>query len=141
MSGLDSIPVRVEGGPPQDFRTDNLQPVLVQLQQAVEHLLAAGEETTIDLGAMPFSERDEADLRERLGVGEVAATLDAFGPTRIEETRFAGVWLIEHQDAEQRRLTLHLHVARVPEILCAPIDDIADGLAVLRAMNLNLPDS
>ena len=93
----------------------------------------------VDLGAMPFSRQDEEDLRAQLGHGEVSATLNAFGPTLIEETALPGVWLIEHRDADDRRLTLQLEVARIPSILVTPEEDIGDGLAALKVAN-NPPD-
>jgi len=132
MSGLDSIPVKVEGATEASFRTENLRPLLLQVEEALQNLVDNDESMTIDLGAMPFSAQDEADLRERLGQGEVNAEIMAFGPTIVEETAYPGVWLVELKDAEDRRLTLHLEITRVPEILVAPIDDVRDGLTALR---------
>ncbi|MGB5452509.1 MAG: hydrogenase expression/formation C-terminal domain-containing protein, partial [Sedimenticolaceae bacterium] len=116
MSGFDSIPV-VLGQSDGTFRTENLKPLMLQIEQALQDLMAGGAATVIDLGAMPFSKQDEQDLRHRLGEGEVSATLNAFGPTLIKETAIPAVWLVEHMDAEGRRLTLHIEVARIPEIL------------------------
>ena len=135
MSGLDSIPVIVDGQSQGDLRTQNLRPLLRQIEQALQDLLDSGAATTIDLAAMPFSGQDEEDLRQHLGQGEVTATLDAFGPTVIQETALPGVWLIEHKDAEGHRLTLHLEVTRIPSILVAPEADIADGLELLKTAN------
>lgn len=132
MSGIDSIPVRVEGG---DANTQNLRPLLIQVEQALTDLKASGNETIIDLSAMPFSEQDEADLRATLGQGEVSARVDAFGPTLAQETTIAGVWLVEHLDVEDKRLMLHIEVTRVPSILVTPEEDLADGLAALAALN------
>ena len=141
MSGLDAIPVRVENGLGAVARTDNLRPVLLQLEQALSDLLHNGAESIIDLAAMPFTEQDERDLRETLGRGEVSASIEAFGPTLIEETAFPGIWLVEHQDADQRRLTLHLEVTRIPAILAAPVDDLRDSLAALQHKNSQGSDS
>jgi hydrogenase-1 operon protein HyaF len=136
MNGLQSIPVKVEAAAAEAYRTQNLQPLLLQLEQALQELVDNGSPALIDLSAMPFSTQDEQDLRERLGRGEVSAMIDAFGPTLIQETAYPGVWLVEHQDAQQRRLTLHLEVARAPGILLTPQDDLADSLAALRRDNL-----
>jgi hydrogenase-1 operon protein HyaF len=141
MSGLESIGVRVESGVGGPHRTDNLRPVLLQVEQALQELVEHGSETVIDLAAMPFSTQDEQDLRELLGRGEVDASIEAFGPTLIEETAYPGVWLVEHQDAENRRLTLHIEIARVPGMLLTPADDLAESLAVLRRNNLNSFDA
>lgn len=141
MSGLDAIPVRVEGAAAVPHRTENLRPLLQQIEQALQVLIEHGGEELIDLGSMPFSEQDERDLRETLGHGEVKATIDAFGPTLVEETGFPGVWLVEHKDVEGRRLTLHLEIARIPGMLITPEDDLVDGLAALRRANLGFSDA
>jgi len=135
MSGLDSIPVVVDGGGQGDVRTQNLRPLLLQIEQALQDLVDGGAATTIDLTAMPFSARDEEDLRQQLGQGEVTAELEVFGATLIQETALSGVWLVEHKDAEGHRLTLHLEVTPVPSILITPEADIADGLTLLKGAN------
>lgn len=132
MSELDSIAVVVERSADADFRTENLRPLLQQIEQALQELVDDGSATVIDLAAMPFSSQDEEDLRQHLGKGEVSASLDAFGPTHVQETALPGVWLVEHKDAESRRLTLHLEVTRIPEILVTPEEDIAEGLQLLK---------
>ena len=135
MSELDSIPVVVDGSAEADFRTQNLRPLLQQIEQALQELVEDDISSVIDLTAMPFSSQDEEDLREHLGRGEVSATLDTFGPTQVQETALPGVWLVEHKDAENRRLTLHLEVTRIPDILVTPAEDIAEGLQQLRGAN------
>ena len=135
MDKLESIAVRVTGGLDESLRTENVGPLLLQIEQALQDLQETGSETVIDLGAMPFSPQDEQDLRERLGRGEVNATVEAFGPTLVQETAYPGVWLVEHRDAEQRRLTLHLEITRVPAILAAPDGDLGESLAALRDAN------
>jgi hydrogenase-1 operon protein HyaF len=132
MSGLDSISIKVEEAGGQDFRTENLRPLMRQVEQALADLVESQRETVIDLAAMPFSDQDEAELRAFLGTGEVSAVVDAFGPSRIEETGVPGVWLVEHRDAEDRRLTLHIAITRVPALLVTPTEDLTDGLRALR---------
>lgn len=135
MSELDSIAVVVEGSAGADLRTQNLRPLLQEIKQALQELVNDGSSSVIDLAAMPFSSQDEEDLREHLGKGEVSATLDAFGPTLVQETALPGVWLVEHKDAESRRLTLNLEVTRIPEILVTPAEDIAEGLQLLQGVD------
>ena len=132
MSDLDSIPVSVQGPADADTRTRNLQPLLQQVEQALQELVDDGRSTVIDLAAMPFSSQDEAELRDHLGKGEVSATLDTIGLTLVEETGLPGVWLVEHKDTEDRRLTLHLEVTRIPQILVVPAEDIAEALLQLK---------
>ncbi len=133
MSSLDSITVRVEGAVKDAFRTENLRPLLNEVAEALRALSETGAGTTIDLSAMPFSAQDEADLRAQLGEGEVSAVVNAFGPTLVQETALPGVWLVEHKDGDERRLAMHLEVARVPSILVTPNEDIVDGLKALEA--------
>lgn len=133
MSGLDSIPVKVEGLGGADQRTQNLDPILQQLSQCLTELRDDGNESVIDLGAMPFSAQDESDLRARLGKGEVSAVVEVFGITRVEETGVPGIWFVEHRDAEDRRLTLQLEITRIPALLVTPIEDLDDGLERLAA--------
>ena len=128
MSGLDSIPVVTEGA-----RTENLKPLLREIEQALRELIEEDKEAVIDLAAMPFSEQDEQDLKNYLGPGEVTATMDAFGPTSIEETAVSGVWWIEHKNAEGKRLTLHLEITRIPAIMVTPADDLNEALERLRS--------
>ena len=135
MSSLDSIPVVVDGKPGADAQTQNLKPLLLQIEQALADLVERDTGTVIDLSAMPFNNADEEELRRQLGQGEVVATVDAFGPTKVEETGVSGVWLVEHKDVEGRRLTLHLEVCRTPDILITPREDLADGLEALRSTN------
>ncbi len=79
----------------------------------------------IDLKNLPMTEADRNDLRQRLGQGEVAATLDVSGPSEIAETGFSGVWWIAHAGGEDKVIAEQIVVARVPPILLAHPADIA----------------
>jgi hydrogenase-1 operon protein HyaF len=68
-----------------------------------------------------------------LGTGEVQASIEALGPTRIQETGVAGVWLVDYLNSEAQRLALHLEIATVPEILCPQPQDLDDAIASLDA--------
>lgn len=132
MSALDGIPIRIEtGGELRDF--GNALPVIHEIRHALERLAATGETTLIDLNAIPFGPGDEERLLSFLGEGEIEATLQAFGPTRIRETAIPGVWLVDHRNTEDERLVLHIEVTAVPEILRTQDKDIADAVAVLDA--------
>ena len=130
MFAVGDIPIRVEtSGEPQDW--GNALPVLHEIRHALERLAETGETTLIDLNGIPFGPGDEARLLALLGEGEVEATLHAFGPTRIRETAVPGVWLVDHRNAEDERLVLHLEVAAVPNILLTQEEDLAGAVAVL----------
>ncbi|NEV62519.1 hydrogenase expression/formation protein [Thiorhodococcus minor] len=118
-------------GAPRSF--GNAFPVLNEIRHALQRFVQTGEETRIDLSAMPFGPGDLDRLTDWLGTGEVQARVDALGPTRVQETAIAGVWLVDYRNAEQQRLTLHLEVASVPEILRPQPQDLADALTQLDA--------
>jgi len=132
MTSLGDIPVKVEGAAPaKDF--GNALPVLSEVRHALARLIEAGEPTQIDLGAMPFGPGDEERLMALLGIGEVTATVDALGPTRIRETAFGGVWIVEYLNAEEQRVALHLEIDEVPRMLRPQPGDLDDALAAIDA--------
>lgn len=120
--------------------TGNAGPVLREIQAALEALLETGQETTIDLGALPFSAGDERQLEEVLGSGEVKATLDIFGTSHVQETGIPGVWRIDHFDQRGETLSRFVEVTLMPEILKTQRADAEDGLARL-AVRLEERDS
>lgn len=139
MSLLDQIPVVVETGSampecdphPQGY--GNAEPVLHEVRHALSRLISTGETTKIDLKAMPFGPGDLEHLLSVLGTGEVQASVDALGPTRVQETAIPGVWLVDYLNSEAHRLALHLEIATVPEILCPQPQDLNDAIAALDA--------
>lgn len=131
MSGLHSIPIRVESDPSRSTDRGNAIPVLYEARHALGRLIAVGEETRIDLNAIPFGPGDEERLADLLGTGEVSACVEALGTTRVRETAVPGVWLVDYRNAEGERLALHLEIARIPEILRTQPEDLATALATL----------
>ncbi|MBK1722264.1 hydrogenase expression/formation protein [Thiocystis violacea] len=116
---------------PRDF--GNALPVLNEIRHALERLVETGEETRIDLSGMPFGPGDLDRLTAWLGKGEVTATVEALGPTQIQETAIPGVWLVDYRSGEGQRLTLHLEIAPVPELLRPQPRDLAEALTLLDA--------
>jgi hydrogenase-1 operon protein HyaF len=123
MSSLDEIKIRVES---PSFR-QNAIPILHQIRHALSRLADTGESTTIDLRAIPFGPGDEELLVEILGDGEVEATVNALGPTRIRETEFAGVWILDYRDEADERIAFQIEVTVLPSILRSQTEDIADA--------------
>ena len=75
-----------------------------------------------------------ADQGQRaLGEGEVQATLNAEGISKIHETRVPGVWWVEHRDQHGEVIAELIEVTRVPEILASAADEVAAGARDLRA--------
>ena len=133
MSTLTDIPIQIEQSPPPPRDFGNALPILGEIRHAVARLAETGEATRIDLAAIPFGPGDEDRLLELLGRGEVQATVDALGPTRIWETRFPGVWLVDYANADNQRLALQIEVDEVPQILRTQGPDLADSLSALDA--------
>jgi len=130
MSALDQIAIRVET---EDRFARNALPVLHEVRHALRRLVEAGESTTIDLHSMPFGPGDEEDLLAGLGTGEVAAQLAALGESRITETIYPGVWIVDHYNTHGQRIAFQIEVTPVPSVLVAHADDMADGLQRLEA--------
>jgi hydrogenase-1 operon protein HyaF len=130
MSALDQIAIRVETA---DRSARNALPVLHEVRHALRRLIEAGESTVIDLHSMPFGPGDEDDLLAALGTGEVAAQLDALGDSRITETIYPGVWIVDHYNTHGQRIAFQVEVTPVPSVLVAHADDMADGLQRLEA--------
>ena len=59
------------------------------------------------------------------------ATLEALGPSEIVETRFHGVWVTTHYNAENTIIGRFIEITWIPEILRAQRSDVADSLAML----------
>ena len=67
-------------------------------------------------------------LRESLGNGETHISLDAGGESRLDETSCPGVWWVTHHNGQGGVASAFIEVAVVPELVKAPIDDVAAGL-------------
>jgi hydrogenase-1 operon protein HyaF len=128
---LDSINVIVEEPAEGAARAFNAVPVLHEIRHALDKLSQTGESTVIDLSAIPFAPGDERQLLEVLGRGEVEATVDAMGPTRISETGYAGVWLVRYLGASGEEVATHIEITRCPSLLITPEPDVAEAAAAL----------
>lgn len=131
MSGLESIPVSVGALPGTPGDRGNALPILHEIRHGLERLADSGEGTLIDLNAIPFGPGDEDRLFALLGHGEVEATVNALGPTRVRETSVSGVWVIDYRNTEEQRLALHIQIAAIPDILRSQPQDIRDAIAIL----------
>lgn len=132
MSVLDNIKLAVVPKSGVAGLTENALPLLHEIRHALRRLADFGESTTIDLRAIPFGPGDEDRLLSELGEGEVSAKLNALGETLIRETRYSGVWLIDHRNPEDERVALQIEITRIPGLLKAQKEDIADSLEQLQ---------
>ncbi|PVV08308.1 MAG: hydrogenase accessory protein HupE [gamma proteobacterium symbiont of Ctena orbiculata] len=130
MQKLQDISVRVESrdgyNPPANH--SNAIPVMHEVLHSLKRLKERGVATTIDLKSIPFGPGDEEELLRHLGCGEVSIELQSLGKSRICETLYSGIWLIDHYNAAGERIALSLEINRVPEIVQSQPEDISDAI-------------
>jgi len=138
MSRLTDIPVRIEPTfptqPPSGGLGGGVAAILSELATLLERLVRGEPAGSIDLRSLPMSPQDRAELQRVLGEGEVQATIDARGLSKIRETRISGVWWVEHFDEQGELIAELIAVSRIPEILASVTDEMAAGARNLRAL-------
>ncbi len=136
---LDAIPIHVINAPPAESGlTGNAPPLLRELLEQVKRLLASGESSAIDLSALPLTPADLDWLREKLGEGEIAVTLQATGESTLNETACPGVWWVTHHNEQGVVTSQFIEVAFVPELVKAHPQDVALGQETLELMIADL---
>jgi hydrogenase-1 operon protein HyaF len=128
LTNSDALPVE-----PGEGLTHNVQPLLHEIRHALAQLLETGSASTIDLRSIPLAPGEEERLLAALGEGEIHARLSALGPSEIIETRFPGVWLVTHCNAQDETIGRFIEICDMPRILMAQTEDIRDGLEQLEA--------
>lgn len=131
MKRLTDIPIKVVPTVPTPATSRNALPLLYEIATMLERLLNTGATDCIDLRRAPLSQEDYVLLKDTLGRGEVSATVAALGQTEIYETALPGVWWVVHYDQNEQPITEFLEVAKLPELLKSPSDEIRAGLARL----------
>ena len=114
--------------------TGNAPPLLRELVELVRRLLDHGETAAIDLSALPLTPADLDWLREKLGPGEIAVTLQAGGESTLNETACAGIWWVTHRNEQGAVTSQFIEVAFVPELVKAHPQDVAIGQEQLELM-------
>jgi hydrogenase-1 operon protein HyaF len=139
MSRLTDIPVRIEPSARIEMPAvvgglgGGVAAILSELATLLERLVNGEVPGAIDLRSLPMSPLDRAELQQVLGEGEVQATVNAQGLSKMRETRVPGVWWIEHFDQQGELIAELIEVSRVPQILLSASDEIAAGARALRA--------
>jgi len=132
---LDAIPIHVITPPSgEPGLTGNARPLLRELAEQVKRLLETGETSAIDLSALPLTPADLDWLREKLGAGEIAVTLQASGESTLNETACPGIWWVTHRNEQGAVTSQFIEVAFVPELVKAHPQDVAIGLENLEFM-------
>lgn len=132
MSRLSGIGVAVEqGASGEPELRGNALPLLHEIRHALARLLEEGEPTVIDVQSIPMGPGDMTRLMDALGEGEVKAELEALGKTVIRESRYSGVWIIEHMNTSGGIASRFVEITWVPSLLQAQVEDVQKGLEEL----------
>lgn len=132
MSGLSGIEVKVESGKGLEPELrGNALPLLHEIRHALARLIKEDEPTVIDVQSLPMGPGDLRRLLDVLGEGEVTAELDALGKSIIRESRYPGVWIIEHLNGSGGIASRFIEISWVPWLLHAQAEDVQHGLTEL----------
>jgi hypothetical protein len=101
--------------------------LLMEVADLLDTLIAQQRSGSIDLLGLPLSAACLAALEQRLGHGEVTASVRASGTSETRETGFAGVWWTTHHDEAGRIIAMLIDVAEIPDILRASKHDMEQG--------------
>ena len=125
---LDAIPIHVINPlPAGSGLTGNAPPLLREISELLRRLLETGETAAIDLSALPLTPADLDWLRDKLGEGEIAVTLQASGESTLNETACPGVWWVTHHNEKGAVTSQFIEVAFVPELVKAHPQDVEIG--------------
>jgi hydrogenase-1 operon protein HyaF len=133
MSGLEEIPVTVEGRPCGATLGGGLEALLHEISRILDQLVSHGTGESIDLKGLPLSADDYARLEEFLGCGEVRIALEADGHSQMRETAFPGVWWVRHHNRDDDLTAEFLEIAQIPAIAVTERIEVSGGLDRLRA--------
>lgn len=119
----------------------SLLPLLHQIQYGLDQLQTLGEPCFIDLSSLPLAPAEQTALLDFLGVGEVQISIHNLGGSKIWESRFSGVWVVEHLNEQGDCLARHLEIANFPYLARSQAEDIAFGLEQLEEGLKTLADA
>jgi len=125
---IDAIPIHIINPlPAEPGLTGNAPPLLREISELLRRLLESGETAAIDLSALPLTPIDLDWLREMLGKGEIAVTLQANGESTLNETACPGVWWVTHHNENGAVTSQFIEVTFVPELVKAHPQDVIVG--------------
>lgn len=130
-NNLKDISVKIENA--GEYSIGNIRALLAEIAARLEKLAETGDSGMIDLNSLPFAPGEYEQLRQTLGQGEVAARIEAIGPSEIIETRYPGVWWVTHYNVEGDIVADIIEIAWLPEIIKSQPEDVYEGLARLIA--------
>ena len=121
-----------------DELTQNVKPLLHEIKHALGNLIENGETSIIDLRSIPLAPGEEDKILNTLGKGEVQAQLDSLGLSEINETQYAGVWVVTHYNDEDSIISRFIEITSMPEILSSQTEDIR---AAYSSLTLDLDEN
>jgi len=107
--------------------------VFAEVAARLAEVAAGATAPPIELTAMPLTSEDRADLEQRLGRGEVFATIESAGRSEVWETRFSGVWFVRHYGENDRIASECMEFGAAPAILFSHRADMAAAARRLAA--------
>lgn len=140
---IEAIPVKVafdkfdnKERSTEEFVADsiNIKSVLVEIQHGLDNLYKNGQNTIIDLGAIPLASFERLKLFEILGQGEVHIRLSSLGESEIYETLFSGVWVIKHHDEKGDVSAMFIEVNKIPDIILSQKEDVSGAIIGLQKL-------
>jgi HupH hydrogenase expression protein, C-terminal conserved region len=97
--------------------------VLSEIASLAEKQAQGGGPAAVELTSMPLTALDRAEIKARLGRGEVSATIESAGRSEIWETAYAGVWFVRHLGCDGAVVTETIEIRPAPLILFSHPDD------------------
>ena len=135
MTDTGAVQFNIQNG---DDLTFNVKPLLNEVKHELDNLIETGHTTIIDLRSIPLAPGEEDKILNTLGQGEVKAQLDALGLSEVNETQFAGVWIVTHFNDDNEIISRFIEVTTMPEILCSQTEDI---MAAYSRLAITLEDN
>lgn len=134
MTEFQQIPITVE---PESWDQMPVAPLVKAILQELMDMIISLDETGatnfVDIKSLPLMHNEIEQLKHILGKGEVEATVDALGPSRIAETSIPGVWWVTHLNSQEEIVSEFIEVTTLPEILLSQHEDLWNNVDLLKA--------
>jgi len=133
MTQLSDIAIEIVSSNGPAAPSPQAKALLQELEDMLYSLVDTGKSASIDIRSLPITPDDYDYLKSMLGEGEVTATINALGPTKISETEIPGIWWISHSNTDEMVLTESIEVTVLPEILKTQRQDLQQAVALLKS--------
>jgi hydrogenase-1 operon protein HyaF len=105
----------------------NALSILVELDALLERYRRDGTPGTITLSLLPLSDEEVEFVDARLGRGPVDILSRSYGKCQIISTNTRDVWWVRYYNSMSTLILNTIEVTRVPEVVCAAPEDLADS--------------